>query len=115
MSLTWSTTGSVPGGTAAGCGVEKKVVRAAHQFEAVLLNSLLGSLEKTLAKAPGESESDSGNDYKYMGTQALATALGDRGALGVANLIIRKLSHCGGQEEFRAGGEITKVQQQVGR
>jgi len=94
MSVAWSTLGSVPSTQKPACGVSKRVVEAAHQFEAVLLNSLLGSFEKTLARAPGEGAGDSGNDYTYMGTQALATLLGDRGALGIAGAISKKLWRC---------------------
>jgi Rod binding domain-containing protein len=93
MSLAWGM-GSIAERGQASCTVPGKVARAAHQFEAVLLNSLLGSLEKTVGKAPGGSGEDSGTDYTYMGTQALASVLGDQGALGVATMITKKLAQC---------------------
>jgi len=94
MSLAWGMTATPETGNA-NCRAPQKVVQAAHQFEAVLLNTLLGSLEKSMAKAPGASAEDSGTDYSYMGTQALASLLGDRGALGVAAMITKKLGRCG--------------------
>jgi Rod binding domain-containing protein len=95
MSMVWATSGSVPKGPAQPCVTDSRVTKAAHQFESVLLNELLGSLEKNLARAPGSTTEQEGNDYMYMGTQALATALGERGVLGISKTITQKLTRCG--------------------
>lgn len=69
----------------------KKVVRAAQDFEAVLLGEMLQSLEKSLSAVPGESSDAGADDYHYLGTQALAAALAERGGLGIAQMIVRNL------------------------
>jgi Rod binding domain-containing protein len=66
-----------------------KAEKAARDFEAVLLGSLLSSLQKTFAGTPGGNSSENSN-YAAMGTQALASAMAARGGLGIAQLILRQ-------------------------
>jgi Rod binding domain-containing protein len=61
--------------------------KAAREFEAQLLGSLLGSLEKTFAHVPGEETPTGEDNYEYIGTQALASALAARGGFGIARMI----------------------------
>jgi len=69
----------------------QKLVRAARQFEAVLLSQLLGSLERTFA-AFGEKKTENGQDhYQFLGIQALASSLATKGGLGIADMIVRNL------------------------
>ncbi len=65
--------------------------KAAREFEASLINSLLASLEKTFASAPGESEIPGADSYNYLGTQALSEAIAARGGFGIAHLIAQHL------------------------
>jgi len=65
--------------------------KAAQEFEAHLIGSLLESLEKTFATLPGESAMPGAGDYNYLGTQALAEALAGRGGFGIAAMISRHL------------------------
>ena len=66
--------------------------RAAREFEAQLIGSVLESLEKTFAALPGESALPGADDYNYLGTNALSQALAARGGFGIARLISRYLS-----------------------
>jgi Rod binding domain-containing protein len=69
----------------------EKLVRAAHQFEAVLLSQLLGSLERTFS-ALGEKKTETGSDhYQFLGMQALASSVAEKGGLGIADMIVRNL------------------------
>ena len=61
--------------------------KAAGEFEAHLLASLLDSLEKTFSTVPGQSPTPGADDYNYLGTQALATALASAGGFGIAAMI----------------------------
>lgn len=65
--------------------------KAAHEFEASLIASLLSSLEKTFGSAPGESEIPGADSYNYLGTQALSEAIAARGGFGIARLITQHL------------------------
>ncbi len=69
----------------------KKLLHVAEQFETVLLNDLLGPLEKTFSSLPGEKDSPGSSDYSYLGTQALASALAASGGFGIAATIVRNL------------------------
>ncbi len=69
----------------------KKLLHVAEQFETVLLNDLLGPLEKTFSSLPGEKDSPGSSDYSYLGTQALASALAASGGFGIAAMIVRNL------------------------
>jgi Rod binding domain-containing protein len=65
--------------------------KAAREFEANLIGSLLESMEKTFATLPGEDTLPGADDYNYLGTQALAQGLAARGGFGIAAMISRHL------------------------
>jgi Rod binding domain-containing protein len=65
--------------------------KAAREFEAQLIGTLLESLEKTFAALPGQENVAGQDDYNYLGTQALATALAAGGGFGIARLIAAHL------------------------
>ena len=60
--------------------------KAARDFEAILLTSLMDSLQKTFAGV-GEDPTPGASDYRLMGTQALASAIAEQGGIGIARLI----------------------------
>jgi Rod binding domain-containing protein len=63
----------------------------ARSFEAVLLESLLDSLEKTFSAVPGSESGQASDTYHYLGTQALAGALAQAGGFGIARMIANNL------------------------
>jgi len=65
--------------------------KAAREFEAQLIGSLLESLEKTFAGLPGQSSLPGADDYNYLGTRALAAVLSEKGGFGIASMIARSL------------------------
>ena len=85
-----------------------RVVHASRQFEAVLLNTLLGSLEHSFSALPGKKTDAIADNYHSMGMQALASTLAARGGVGIANLIARNLLHTKGQVPVGPVG-LTKV------
>jgi len=74
-----------------GTGGNSKLVHAAREFEALLLNDLLGPVEKTFSSVPGEENSAGSGNYQYLGTQALASSLAASGGLGIAGLIVHNV------------------------
>jgi Rod binding domain-containing protein len=86
----------------------RRVLHAAHEFEAVLLNTLLGSLEHSFASLPGKDPEAGSDNYQYLGMQALASSLAARGGLGIASMITRSLLHRGSGGENGQGPQ-TKV------
>lgn len=72
-----------------------KGTKAAREFEASLIASLLESLEKTFATVAGEDSLPGTDDYNYLGTEALASGLAARGGFGLAAMIQRHLPHEG--------------------
>lgn len=84
----------------------QRLVRAAHQFEAVLLNQLLGSLEHSFSLL-GEKKTDAGSDqYHFLGVQALASSIAAKGGIGIADMIVRNLR----QRESHAGASAKQQQ-----
>lgn len=65
--------------------------KAAREFEASLVASLLESLEKTFASVPGEPGLPGADNYNYLGTKALADGIAAQGGFGIAALISRHL------------------------
>jgi Rod binding domain-containing protein len=67
----------------------ERMVKAAQEFEAQLLSTLLAPLEQSFSAVPGaEAGAD---DYRAMGIQALAGALSGSGGIGIADLLVRQL------------------------
>jgi Rod binding domain-containing protein len=69
-----------------------KIAKAAREFEAVLLNTLLGPLEKTFSSLPGKEADAVSDNYQSLGMQTLASALAAKGGLGIADMIVKSLS-----------------------
>ncbi len=69
-----------------------KVVKAAREFEALLLASILGPLERTFSAWPGQETPTGSEAYQSMGMQALSAALAQHGGLGIANIVAKSLS-----------------------
>jgi Rod binding domain-containing protein len=65
--------------------------KAAREFEAQLIGTVLESLEKTFAALPGQNAIAGEDDYNYLGTQALASAVAAGGGFGIARLIAQHL------------------------
>jgi hypothetical protein len=65
--------------------------KAAREFEAQLIGTVLESLEKTFATLPGENAMAGQDDYNYLGSEALATGLAAAGGFGIARLIEKSL------------------------
>src|SRR5271169_4183961 len=84
-------------------GKARRVLHATHEFEAVLLNTLLGSLEHSFAALPGKDSEAGSDNYQYLGMQALASSLAARGGVGIASMIVHSLSHPEGGEESGQG------------
>jgi Rod binding domain-containing protein len=61
--------------------------KAARDFEAQLIGSVLASMEKTFAAVPGQDETAGEDNYNYLGTQALASVLTAGGGFGIARMI----------------------------
>src|SRR5712671_5261936 len=66
-----------------------KAEKAAQDFEAVLLGSLLESLQKSFA-GPSEDTTVGSDNYAAMGTQALAAAMSAHGGIGIARMILHQ-------------------------
>ena len=69
----------------------RKIIHAAHEFEGVLINTMLGPLEQVFASLPGKQQDAESDNYHYLGMQALSSVVASGGGLGIADLIIRKL------------------------
>ncbi len=65
--------------------------KAAREFEAQLIGTVLESLEKTFATLPGQDGVAGEDNYNYLGTQALASGLAAGGGFGIAAVISKYL------------------------
>jgi|HubBroStandDraft_5_1064220.scaffolds.fasta_scaffold1516092_1 Rod binding domain-containing protein len=86
-----STAGLSSSSSAPDAAYMRKVVKAARDFEGVLLTSLFGSLEKTFSEIGAKSTDPGANDYQFMGAQALGSSLAASGGIGIARMIVHNL------------------------
>jgi Rod binding domain-containing protein len=100
------------GGAADVGAPQPRLVRAAHEFEAQMMKELMKPMTRadSLTGADEDSDSDSGGDsgsfgaLEEFGSEALAQALSQGGGFGIANRIIKDLSHSGNRA---ATGTVT--------
>jgi len=86
-----------------------KLAAAARQFEALLLETLLGPLERSFSAVPGGSNQAESETYQSMGVQALATGLAATGGLGIASMIVRNYMKNQGIVTGSSSGSGAKV------
>ncbi len=67
-----------------------KLVKAAHEFESILLQSWMEKMNKSFLGTE-ESQDPAHDTVSSLGTQAIATALSARGGIGIASMILRQL------------------------
>jgi Rod binding domain-containing protein len=70
----------------------RKITKAAREFEAVLLNTVLGPLEHTFSSLPGKETDAVSDNYHSLGMQALTSTLAAKGGVGIADMIVKSLS-----------------------
>ncbi len=68
-----------------------KLRKAAEDFEAIVLASLLEKMQKTFAGV-GESQDPAHDTLGSLGTEALAQGLAARGGVGLARMILHQLA-----------------------
>ena len=68
------------------------ISKAAGDIETILLRSLLEPMQKSFSKICGDGEQEGQEDYQYMGSEALASALAASGGLGISQLIAKQLT-----------------------
>jgi Rod binding domain-containing protein len=72
-------------------GPEPRLVRAAHQFEAMMMKELLAPMSRASLQGDGEETGILGE----FASESLAGALSAGGGLGMADRIVGALSHSG--------------------
>ena len=76
----------------------RKLVKAAREFEAMLLESWLEKMNKSFI-GEGESQDAAHDTISSMGAQAVATALAERGGVGIGSMLAASLQKPAGGEE----------------
>ena len=104
-------TAATSGTGAAGNGVtQPRLVSAAHEFEAQMMKELLkpmtGKDALTGEDEDGAGDAGSNGALGEFASEALGQALSQRGGFGIANSILRDLSHSGNQHET---GKVTGI------
>lgn len=71
--------------------VQSKAIKAGAQFEAILLNTVFGELERSFAYLPGPPRDTVTKSYDGFGVEALTSGLAARGGIGVGTFIAKAL------------------------
>jgi Rod binding domain-containing protein len=81
-------------GSENGAAPQPRLVRAAHEFEAQMMNELLKPLTSGGALTGDEEDSSSGSGgaLGQFASEALGQALSEHGGFGIAQQIVRELS-----------------------
>jgi Rod binding domain-containing protein len=91
------------GGAADQAAPQPRLVRAAHEFEAQMMNELMKPLThgSSLTGEDDDSDSGSGGALGEFATEAMGKALSEHGGFGIASSIIKDLSHSGNRNFAR--------------
>lgn len=93
------------GPTTTGTAPSPRLVRAAHEFEGQMMKELLKPMTSGDAlSGDDEDEAGSSGTLSEFGAEALGQALSQQGGFGIANQIVKELSHSGNQ---RHHGKVT--------
>jgi Rod binding domain-containing protein len=76
---------------------QPRLVRAAHEFEAQMMKELLKPMSGGDALFGEDSETGSGGALGEYASEALGRSLSEQGGFGIANRIVRGLSHSGNE------------------
>lgn len=76
-----------PNPAAANSGIRAKAQKAGTEFEAVLLNTVLGAIERSFSELPGTKLQHETEAYSGMGMQALTSGLARAGGIGIGKII----------------------------
>jgi Rod binding domain-containing protein len=88
---------------------DRKLRKAAGEFESLLLSSLWKSMKSTFA-APDDDSTDPAHDtLENWGTDAMAGAVGKAGGLGLGKLILKHLEPLVSQSQAAHDGHPGKV------
>ncbi len=82
---------ALPHSSSAAASLSPKVEKAAREFEAILLTTLLNSLQKTMVSLPGGGGNPTENSYSQFGIEALASGICAAGGLGISRMLIEHL------------------------
>ena len=98
---------AAPSGAAA--APQPQLVRAAHEFEGMMMQELLKPMTQSDALTGDDGEgadwdAGSGGALSQFASEAFGQAVSAGGGFGIANLIIRQLSHSGNQHRT---GKVT--------
>ena len=86
----------------------ERALQAGMQFEAVLLNTVLGSLEHSFSHLPGGPKDDHANEgYGSMAVQALTLGLARSGGIGLGKMIAGELLRSSQRGRPAAIGQAT--------
>lgn len=88
-------------------GPSPKLVNAAHEFEGQMMKELLKPMTSGDLLMGDEDDPDAGSSGALgeFASEALGKSLSQGGGFGIANQIIRELSHSGNQDD---SGKVTK-------
>lgn len=84
--------------------VSPRLVSAAHEFEGQMMKELLKPMTASDGLTGEDGDSGSGGTLEEFGSEALGRALSQQGGFGIANQIVKELSHSGKQ---RVSGKVT--------
>lgn len=84
-------------GGASNATPQPRLVKAAHEFEAQMMQELLKPLAQSSGLTSDDSDGDSGSAGALgsFASESLAQALSQQGGLGIARELIHTLSHSG--------------------
>jgi Rod binding domain-containing protein len=94
------------GGTGETAAPQPRLVRAAHEFEGQMMKELLKPMTggDALTGEDEDSDSGSGGAFTEFASEALGQALSVGGGFGIANQIVKELSHSG---NLHGTGKVT--------
>jgi Rod binding domain-containing protein len=77
---------------------QPRLVHAAHEFEAQMMKELMKPMTSSNSLTGEDDDSGSGSALGEYASEALGRALSEQGGFGIANRIVKDLSHTGNQK-----------------
>lgn len=91
---------------------QAKAEKAGADFEAVLLNLVLGAVEKSFAELPGTKLEQQTQAYSGFAMQSLTSGLARAGGIGIGKFIARALINAEAKERPHESTPVSEVTQE---
>lgn len=87
----------------------RKLVDAAHQFEAIFLQQMMKPFAADKEDGDGDPDTAGADTYQSLGVESMARAISQAGGLGIASSVVASVERQAHSRNVASGHELEKI------